>query len=222
MKNKDFHQQHAVGKWIAGSLILFLIARNVYNGFDGEPVSDLIPLQLCHLAAWLIVPGAIFFRNKYLSLIAITLSLPTAYLSLIFLHYDNLFEPQAICYLILHALIVIGCIYLIFIYHPIFDFRYFMKSVGYLVAYFLVTIVINNLFINNGVPSYYLYSVIPEPGTPLETFYNWGTNYHIIGLTINPIYNLLVISIAVLVMFLIFKIYTSFSKKTKNITYWDK
>ncbi|WP_223588195.1 TMEM164 family acyltransferase [Neobacillus bataviensis] len=211
MRGKSFEKQHLVGKVMAGILILFMVIRNINNFFMGNVVSDLIPLQLCHLSAWLIVPGAIFTRNRYLSLIAITLSLPAGYISLVFadplVHYSSLFEVSAICYVILHVFIVIGALYLIYIYRPKINFKDFLKSFAILAAYFLITIVLNNIFISHGVPSFYFYSVIPEPGTPLETFYNWGTNYRVFGLTINPIYNLLVLSIATAIMLSIYTIY---------------
>lgn len=210
MSRKNFEKQQLVGKIMAVILILFIVIRNIYNFFKGNAVSDLIPLQLCHLSAWLILPGAIFTRNKYLSLIAITLSLPAGYISLVFadplVHYTSLFEVSAICYVVLHEFIVISALYLIFIYRPKFNFNDFFKSFAILVVYFLITIVINNIFISHGVPSFYFYSVIPEPGTPLETFYYWGTNYYVLGLTINPIYNLLVLTIATAIMLSIYAI----------------
>ena len=216
MSGKSFEKQHLVGKVLAVILILFMVIRNINNFFKGNVVSDLIPLQLCHLSAWLIVPGAIFNRNGYLSLIAITLSLPAGYTSLVFadplVHYSSLFEVSAICYVILHVFIVIGAMYLMFIYRPKFNFKDFLKSFAILSVYFLITIVINNIFISHGVPSFYFYSVLPEPGTPLETFFNWGTNYHVLGLTINPIYNLLILSIATAIMLSIYTIYNIFQK----------
>ncbi|WP_088043106.1 YwaF family protein [Bacillus sp. EAC] len=210
MSRKNFKKQDLVGKIMAVILILFIVIRNIYNFYKGNAVSDLIPLQLCHLSAWLIVPGAIFTRNKHLSLIAITLSLPAGYISLVFadplVNYTSLFEVSAICYVVLHVFIVISSLYLIFIYRPKFNFKDFFKCFGILAVYFLITIVINNIFISHGVPSFYFYSVIPEPGTPLETFYSWGTKYHVLGLTINPIYNLLVLTIATAIMLLIYAI----------------
>jgi uncharacterized membrane protein YwaF len=216
MTGKSFEKQHLVGKVIAVILIIFLVIRNINNFFMGHVVSDLIPLQLCHLSAWLIIPGAIFTRNRYLSLIAITLSLPAGYISLVFaeplVHYNSLFEVSAMCYVILHGMIVVGALYLMFIYRPKINFNDFLKSFANLVVYFFITIIINNLFISHDVPSFYFYSAIPEPGTPLETFYNWGTNYHVFGLTINPIYNLLVISIATAIMLSIYTIYNIIQK----------
>ncbi len=228
MRGKKFAKQHLVGKTMAIALILFLVVRNIYNGYNGAPVSDLVPLQLCHLSAWVIVPGAILTRNKYLSLIAITLSLPAGYISLVFLHYDNLLEFQAILYILLHAFIVIGALYLVLIYRPKFNFADFAKSFIMLVVFFLITIVLNNLFINTGVPSYYFYSVIPEPGTPLETFYEWGTNYRVLGLTVNPIYNGLVILFGTAIMFLFYKIYSLIPQNNRKVerfvdtSYWRK
>ena len=220
MKGKDSKKQHLVGKIMAIILVLVLVIRNIYNFSKGNPISDLIPLQLCHLSAWLLVPGAILTQNKYLSLIAITLSLPAGYISLVFadplVNYRSLFEVSAICYVILHEFIVIGALYLMFIYRPKFNFNDFIKSFAILAVYFLITIVINNIFINNGVPSFYFYSVLPEPGTPLETFYNWGVNYHVLGMTINPIYNILVLVIGTAIMLSIYKVYIIIQKNRSS------
>ncbi|MFB7142396.1 hypothetical protein ACFCYN_22530 [Gottfriedia sp. NPDC056225] len=220
MSGKSIEAKHFVGKIIAFILILFMVIRNIYNYFHGNDLSDIIPLQLCHLTAWLIVPGAILTRNRFISLIAITLSLPAGYISLVFadslVNYSSLFDVGAICYVILHEFIVIGVLYLLFIYRPKFNFNVFLKSFTILVVYFLITIIINNLFINHGVPSFYFYSVLPEPGTPLETFYNMGTNEHVSGLTINPIYNLLVLAVSTAIMLTMFGLYLVLQKNVKS------
>jgi|GEM_PF-5895407 len=72
------------------------------------------------------------------------------------------------------------------------DLRILKKLLAVLVTLYILAHPVNLLFdFLLDQPANYFYTVRPEPGTPLEWFYEWGTPTTISGITLNPLYLLL-------------------------------
>ena len=213
-RKTTFKTKRIVGIVLSILMIAFLLARNIEifikNGNQIEP--EIIPLQICHFANFIIL-FAFIFNNKTLFSLSFCLHLPAALMSIIFAdsltNYTS-WSIRGVVYLVGHMLIV-GTILWAFIADMIkITPKVFLKTIGVMVGIYLISNPINNLF-NMWMPSFtsnFFYSIKPEAGTPLGIFWDWGTNYQSSsGWQINPIYLLCTMGLGAVVVSAFYGIY---------------
>ncbi|WP_223702705.1 TMEM164 family acyltransferase [Sutcliffiella deserti] len=194
--------------------IVLLVGRNVEIYYKvNQIIPEEIPLQICHLANFLLF-FAFLLRSKILFSIAFCFNLPAAMLSIVFAdsltNYTTILTWQGMAYLWGHMLIVGVVLWAYFNNLIHINFKILWKSAWIITSMFLISIVVNNLFMKWMSPykSNYFYTISPEKGTPLEIFYRMGKETTILGIHFNPIYIGTLLFIGLCVMFLFYAIYT--------------
>lgn len=72
---------------------------------------------------------------------------------------------------------------------------------------YIGSVFVNNLLKLAGLTPNYFYTIEPEAGTPLESFYEWGKTYHIGFFEINPIYILMTGALGVIVVMVFYGLF---------------
>ena len=184
-------QKRILGIVLSLIAVILLVLRNIEiyldRGFDAE----IIPLQICHFANFVML-FAFIFKNNTLFSLSFLLNLPAAYTSIIFANslsnYQTILTFRGMAYLFGHMMIVSIVLWAFFIGFIKIDKKIFVKTLITMFALYLIAHIVNNgLMYLNLTPNYF-YTIIPEGGTPLELFYNWGTNYNFGKFVINPVY----------------------------------
>src|SRR5690606_1958072 len=104
-------------------------------------------------------------------------------------------------------MLIVGVVLWAFLNNMIhLNLRIVRKSVWVIFTLFLLSIIINNLFMKwmSPHPSNYFYTMTPEMGTPLELFYNLGKEISILGIRFNPIYIVCLLIAGLVVVFLFY------------------
>lgn len=222
-KNKDEKKQKNVALILSILMVLILIARSIFMiDRKGGLNPEAIPFQVCHFANFMMLLAS-FKKWKTVGAIAWCLNFPAALVSLIFAnsltHYDNILNIQGLAYISGHMLIVAGGLYMLLIGIIQIDkhaFKNMYKTIGIM---YLISIVINNwfnhIFAKTDTDANYFYSFKPEEGTPLQTFFDLGKTYHVIGMSVNPIYLLSVALLGSVIVFIFYLIYRFKSSYTK-------
>ena len=215
----QYKTKRIVGIILAVIMILLLLARNieimVKNGGHLEP--EVIPLQICHFANFVIL-FAFIFNNQTLHGLSFCLNLPAALMSIIFANsltnYSS-WSVRGVVYLLGHMLIV-GTILWAFLVDMIkIRPKTFLKTIILMVAIYVISIPINNLLNMAFYPEHfanYFYSLKPEEGTPLGLFFDLGTNYQSSTSVwqINPVYLLLTATLGAIVVSAFYGLYTAY------------
>ncbi len=190
-KKYNDSQKRKMGIILSLIAVLLLILRNVEIYLDRGIDAELIPLQICHFANFVML-FAFVFNNKTLFSLSFLLNLPAAYVSIIFANslsnYPTILNFRGIAYIFGHMMIVGIVMWAYFVGFIKITKQVFLKTLTLMASLYVISHLINNGLRFYGLTPNYFYSITPEGGTPLEIFYNWGTNYEISNFIINPIY----------------------------------
>lgn len=219
LRNKTPALKRKIGLILSFVTVIDLMLRNgeiwVLNNFQIQP--DLIPLQVCHLATMVLVL-AFWFKSNTLFAIAFCFNFPTALLSIIFAGelaaMPTLLSFKAMAYLIGHSLIVGISVWALASGLFVIDKKARHHSMLAIFSTYILMIPINNLN-NDLMPNYvsnYFFTYLPEPGTPLVWFYEWGQETTFLGMEINWLYLFLSILFGFSIYFLWLGLYYLFKK----------
>jgi len=223
-KNKSYEQKRRIGIILSVIAIIILVLRNIEifirNGYI--PNEELIPLQICHFANFVLL-FAFLKDNKVLFALAFCLNLPAAMMSIIFANslenYSTLLTFRGMAYLWGHMLIVSITIWAVVSGFVKITAKTFGKTVVLMMLLYIVGLVSNNI-INTlfGFNANYFYTLKPESGTPLELFFNWGTMYVIGWFKINPLYMILTSLLGGVIVTGFFGVYKVFEPKINSLS----
>lgn len=182
-KNQTMEKKRTIGIYLSIIAVVLLLLRNyeIWMNGDYSYNHEMVPLQICHLANFILL-FAFWKRSNTAFTLAYTLNLITAFLSIIFAdslaNYSNILTYRGIAYIVGHILIVviIGWAFI----NNFIDLRIktFLKSLFVIQLLVVASVVINNLmYLINGKYPNYFYTDHPEKGTPLETVFNFGQQY---------------------------------------------
>ena len=218
MRKKSFQTKRKFGIILCCIMIAILIARNIkvftVLGFS----SQLIPFQVCHLANFILL-FAFIFNNKLLFALAFCFFLPAAIAATLFADalyaYSTIFDLRAQVHIWGHALIVSSIIWALLNGFIMIKFKTALLTVGIVAGIYFFLLVFGNVLMVLGTDQvWYFYVILPEPGTPLEMFFNWGTQYNWGWFYINPIYMLFKFFLAITVIFTFYGIFLLLMKFT--------
>ncbi len=208
-KNKKEETNIKIGIIMSIVCIIILILRNIEIYTVRQKINpELIPFQICHFANFILLL-AFLKRSNTLFVMAFAFNLPAAIMSIVFANslenYATILNFRGFAYIVGHMLIVSLTIWAFLLGFVKITKKEVLQSSYIIMALFLISIPINNLF-NYLMPDYssnYFYTLVPEGGTPLELFYNLGKEITILKISFNPIYIVLTMAIG-LVVFLLF------------------
>ena len=222
-KSKTYEEKRKIGIILSIIAIVVLLLRNieilVKNNYI--PNEELIPLQICHFANFVLL-FAFLKDNKVLFALAFCLNLPAAMMSIIFANslenYATLFSFRAMAYLWGHLLIVAITLWAVASGFVKITKQTLVKTMGLMVILYLFALIINNVFnVLFGFNANYFYTISPESGTPLELFFNWGKTYLIGWFKVNPLYMLLTSILGGIVVLGFFGLYKTVEPKIEAL-----
>lgn len=222
-KNKSYEEKRKIGVILSIIAIIILVLRNieiyVKNGY--VPNEELIPLQICHFANFVLL-FAFLKDHKVLFALAFCLNLPAAMMSIIFANglenYSTLLNFRGMAYLWGHMLIVSMTLWAVASGFVKITKKTLGKTMLLMVMLYLVGLVINNIFnALFGFHANYFYTLKPENGTPLELFFNWGRMYVIGWFKVNPLYMILTSLLGGVIVFGFYGLYKVFEPKIQSI-----
>lgn len=217
LRNKSPKTQRIVGIILSVVAVIDLGLRNVEIFIQGanQLQPDIIPLQICHLAAFIML-FAFLLRSRVMFAIAFCFNLPFAAMSIIFAdglaHMATVISFRGLAYLLGHTLIVGTTVWALLSKQFVINKKAHHLSMIIILVYYFATIPINNLF-TRLMPDFisnYAYSMRPEIGTPMEMFYGWGEPVVFLGMEINFVYLSLMFVLGVVAYFLFYGIYKWF------------
>jgi hypothetical protein len=209
-KNKSETYKRNTGIILSAIAVLLLILRNieifVIGGYAFN--MELVPLQICHFANFVLL-FAFIKKNNTLFGLAFLFNLPLAYLSLVFAdgleNYSTIINFRGQAYIWGHMLIVIITLYAYLSGFVKVDLKRYISVAKLVTFLYILSAFVNNIFrIFLNAPSNYFYTEHPEKGTPLEFFYSLGKVTNIGGFEINIMY---MISLVIFGYFVIFVFY---------------
>lgn len=215
-KNKSFEKKRKIGIITSILAIIILLMRNIEILITSQNIAEIIPLQICHFANFVLL-FAFLKNNKSLFAMAFCLNLPAAMMSIIFANslenYETLFTFRGFAYIFGH-MIIVGLTLWAFISGFIYiNKKIFRDTLILILALYVVNIFINNIFNLIKIESNYFYIMLPEKGTPLETFYNIGSPVYFIGFKFHFIYYFLTGLLAITIISIFYYIYYLCNKK---------
>ncbi len=209
-KNYNDTQKRLMGIILSLLAVLLLVLRNIEIYLDRGMDAELIPLQICHFANFVML-FAFVFKNNTLFALSFLLNLPAAYTSIIFANslsnYETILNFRGVAYFFGHMMIVSIVLWAYFIGFIKINKKVFTKTLITMAILFIIAHLVNNLLMYFDLTPNYFYSILPEGGTPLELFYNWGNNYEFSYFVINPIYLILTAFFGGVVVVLFYGIY---------------
>jgi hypothetical protein len=209
-KNKSETYKQNIGIILSAIAVLLLLLRNieifVLRDFTFD--AELVPLQICHFANFVLL-FAFIKNNKNLFGLAFLFNLPLAYLSLVFAdgleNYSTIINFRGQAYIWGHMLIVIITLYAYLSGFIKVDLKRYLSVAKLVTFLYILSAFVNNIFrIFLDAPSNYFYTEHPEKGTPLEFFYSLGNVSNIGGFEINIAY---MISLLLFGYFVVFVFY---------------
>lgn len=218
-RNKSYEEKRKIGIILSVIAIIVLLLRNieilVKNNYI--PNAELIPLQICHFANFVLL-FAFLKDNKVFFSLAFCLNLPAAMMSIVFANslenYSTLISFRAMAYLWGHMLIVAITLWAVASGFVKITKQTLIKTMGLMVILYLFALIVNNVFnVLFGFSANYFYTLSPEKGTPLELFFNWGKTFNIGWFKINPLYMLLTSFLGALVVFGFYGLYKAVEPK---------
>lgn len=218
-KNKSFEKNRKIGIILSIICIVILVLRNLEILMRDKQINpEIIPLQICHFANFVLL-FAFLKNSKPLFLIAFAFNLPAAIMSIVFANslenYATIINFRGAAYIFGHMLIVGITIWSLMLGFVKVGKKEILYSSIFIIALFLLSIPINNLF-NYLMPTFssnYFYTLVPEGGTPLEMFYKLGSEIKVLGISFNPIYIVLTMAIGFVVYFLMVLLGSTLNKK---------
>ncbi|MFP4187290.1 MAG: hypothetical protein ACLFSU_03860 [Acholeplasmataceae bacterium] len=199
-----------IGIYIMVLAILILFARNfeiwVRRSYRFD--IELLPLQICHFANFVLLIGLIRNKQTWLNF-ALILNLPAAMVSIIFANsltnYSTLVSFRAFAYIMGHAILVTVPLWLFMLGFIRMDRRILKKTLSLVSILYLASILVNNaMFFIFGQYANYFYTMKPQGGTPLETFYEMGETLSLNGFRLNIVYVALTAMLGLTVMVLLY------------------
>lgn len=212
--------KYKIGFGLSILAVIILLLRNieVFVTHGYKIVPDIIPLQMCHLANFIML-FAYWKRSKVLFAFAFSINLPAATLSLIFASYlaDPFYYPNTISFMGLayvygHALIIIVPAFALFSGEFAITKKVFMQNAVLVIGLYLVMNVVTNIM-NNAWhytvdhPDFanYFHAYYHNNGMPLNLMWDIGKEYILPGnYHINPVYLLLTIVLGSVVIFALY------------------
>lgn len=190
----------------------------VVHNFQIQP--DIIPLQVCHLATFILL-AAFLYKSNTMFAIAFCFNFPLALLSIVFAGglaiMPTLFSFKAMAYLVGHIMIVGLTIWALFSGLFQIDWKAQKQSMIIIFLSFLFMIVINQVN-QRLMPDYvsnYFFTSLPEPNTPLVWFYEWGKETVFLGLKVNWVYLFFTMLFGFAIYFLSLYLYRFFVRYIK-------
>jgi len=179
----------AIAVWVLRSVEVYLTTA--------EPLHyELIPLQICHLANFVLL-FAFAAKNKYAFALLFTFFLPAAIMAIIFsnsLENFNEFNLRAFAYIAGHLLIVVTIVWAYISGFVKLNLKIFLWSfLIVFVSYLIILVVTNlvNLMHFYGAGANYFFVLRPESGTPLAWFFGIGSMITVGWFSFHPIYMVL-------------------------------
>ncbi len=222
-KKKTYEEKRKIGVILSIIAIIILILRNIeiYVKSGYIPNEELIPLQICHFANFVLL-FAFLKDNKVLFALAFCLNLPAAMMSIIFANslenYSTLLNFRGMAYLWGHMLIVAMTLWAVANGFVKITKKTLGQTMVLMMILYLVGLVVNNIFNTLfGFNANYFYTLKPENGTPLELFFNWGKMYVIGWFKVNPIYMILTSLLGGIIVFGFYGLYKAVEPKIKSL-----
>ncbi|MDD3477402.1 MAG: YwaF family protein [Candidatus Izemoplasmatales bacterium] len=209
-KNKTQEEKRKIGLWLSWLAILILVMRNIeiFYKDDFQFDYEIVPLQICHFANFVLLLA--FWKNsKPLFAFALLLNLPAAMMSILFANslenYATILTFRGMAYIFGHLLIVSLAVYAYVTGFVVLNRSIFQKTLKIVAVLYVSSVFINNLFrLVFLQESNFFYTFKPESGTPLEIFFDWGSNLNWGGFMINPIYLVMTAALGFVVMGLVY------------------
>jgi len=177
-KDRTREANRRIGIVLSVFAIIILILRNIeiWIGKSYRFDVELIPLQICHFANFVLLIALLTNRQTWFNF-ALILNLPAAMVSMIFANsltnYSTIISFRGFAYIMGHALLVVIPLWLFMTGFVVLDQRIFKKTLVLVGLLYAGSVVLNNLmFVLFGQYSNYFYTMKPEKGTPLETFFD--------------------------------------------------
>ena len=190
-KNKTYEQKRKLGIIVSLIGVLLLVLRNAEIFANEGWSAELLPLQICHFANFVLL-FAFLKDNKPMFALAFALNLPAAFASIVFANglenYATLICLRGIAYILGHALIVFLTLWAWLSGFVVINKGILSKTILIMLILYISAVVVNNLLVLTGITPNYFYTLRPENGTPLEIFFKWGTTVKIGFLEFNPVY----------------------------------
>jgi uncharacterized membrane protein YwaF len=225
-RKKDFRTRRLVGIIYGVVGMLILLSRNIEVAIvtstqeGGVRVPDIIPLQMCHIAHFVIF-FAFYFDSKILFNFCYCILMPAALMALIFAggltnvadYTDSIFTFRGMAYLFGHTQIVSSCIYALGAGFVEIKVKNILKTSGVVLATYILMLLLSNLMLvfYQGTPfekfCNYFYSIAPSKGTPLVLFYYATLDIHLGSFVFNPVYLLGTATFGIAIEFFLAGIY---------------
>lgn len=217
-KGKTEEEKRQVGLYLSIATIVILLLRNIeiFVKKDFQFDHELIPLQVCHFANFVLF-YAFWKKSDVAFSFSFTLNLLAAFASIVFANglenYTTIISFRGFAYIFGHILIVVIILWA-FINDFIFiKFKTWIKTVVVVDSLILLSVFVNNLmFILYGKYSNYFYTEHPEGGTPLEWGFDLGKEYMYGSFKVNYIYILSLLVIFPLVTYGLYNLAKVFKK----------
>lgn len=205
----DFNRKIGIGLSLLAILILLLRNIEIWVVSDFSMDIELIPLQVCHFANFVILIAFITKKQMWFNF-ALTLNLPAAFVSILFANsltnYETIISFRGFAYIVGHALLVLIPIWAYNMGFVKLQIKSLFQTFKLVSILYISSIFINNLmYVFFGQYANYFYSLKPENGTPLESFYEWGQEFiWFETFKINPIYLILTGLLGLVVMSMVY------------------
>jgi len=217
-KKKTYEEKRKIGIKLSWIAIHILFLRNIEifinNGYQFD--IELLPLQVCHFANFVLL-YAFMKDSKPAFGLAFTINLAAAFVSILFAdgleNYSTILNFRGQAYIWGHAIIVAIAAWGFMNNFVILDKKTYLKTLKLSGILFGISLIVNNLFgIFTNNYSNYFYTNHPEKGTPLEWFWNWGTEVNISGFKFNIVYIIGTMILGFLVTLILYGVAKVFKK----------
>ena len=147
-KNYNDTQKRLMGIILSLLAVLLLVLRNIEIYLDRGMDAELIPLQICHFANFVML-FAFVFKNNTLFALSFLLNLPAAYTSIIFANslsnYETILNFRGVAYFFGHMMIVSIVLWAYFIGFIKINKKVFTKTLITMAILFIIAHLVNNL-----------------------------------------------------------------------------
>lgn len=193
-KHLEHEKKRKLGIILSWIAVHVLILRNleiwINSGYQFNV--ELVPLQVCHFANFVLL-YAFMKDSKPAFGLAFTLNLVAAFVSILFAdslaNYSTILTLRGMAYIVGHILIVVIAAWAYMNNFILMDLKTYIKTLKVTGVLYFSSILVNNFFgIVTGQYSNYFYTNHPERGTPLEWFWNMGTEVDLAGFKFNIVY----------------------------------
>lgn len=217
-KNKSYEEKRKIGIKLSWIAIHILFLRNIEilisSGYKFD--IELLPLQVCHFANFVLLYAFIKDSKPAFGL-AFTINLAAAFVSILFAdslaNYSNILLFRGQAYIWGHMLIVALSAWAFISNFVVMDKKTYIQTLKVSGILFGASLFINNAFgIFTDKYSNYFYTNHPEKGTPLEWFWDWGTELDIAGFKINIVYIIGTMILGFVVTLIMYGIAKAFKK----------